>query len=189
MSALKGSRQDDDYTSALGRFCHDVLSGHPEVEAYRNNYLGIHAKAIANNFPATAALTGFECLAALSRAYVRHYPPEHWDINGYGAQFPALLAAQRQGGRAGSFNWCLVARVAQLEYGIIQAYYADEPPGGQIQTWILDADDALEVDPALIPLLQDHHPYSAFSENLLIAEKILIWREKNRVCIANPSRD
>ena len=172
------------YASSLRRFCAAVLAGEEHVEAYSQNYLGAHVRALEHTYPVTLGLVGSATFAALAQVYVQHYPPQAWDLNVYGEDFDGLLQAQEQGGRAAEYNWRCVAATARIEFALTRAYYAVDgrdpvaihiPPDPQAQP------DAC----AIGARLQQQHPFADIQQPLRLSGSVSIWRRGLRIRVGN----
>lgn len=176
--------QTSEYRHSLQRFCDAVLAGDTVVEPYTRNYLGGHALALENTYPAVQCLLGNATFAALARVCAVHYPAVQWDLNLYGETFAVLLAAQAQGVKAADFDWCLLADLARIEYAITQVYYADELDGEPC-TPLLIATKSIAENTCCVGELQRGHPGAAIAENLSLNRPVAVWREGVRVVVTN----
>lgn len=175
---------DSGYAAALGRFCAGVLGDDSAVQPYCNNYMGGHCRALQNTYPCIHTTLGGDTFNALARVYVQHYPPGHWDLNLYGETFPALLAAQAQGGRAAAFQWQWLACVAAIEFAITRAYYArDRVDGGDISFAVAAAGEPGAAD--IMCVLQQQHPFAAIARDLSLRLAVVVWRDGLRICVGN----
>lgn len=113
-------RVSEQYAALLDRFCNLQLE---ESGIYGSQYLGRHIKALEQTFPRIRAKLGTDCFRALACVYVRHFPPQEWDINRYGVSFPDLLAAQCHSPRADQYDWEALAVAAQEDYTQTCRYY------------------------------------------------------------------
>ncbi|MAZ88166.1 MAG: hypothetical protein CL693_11005 [Cellvibrionaceae bacterium] len=167
---------NDMSTQAAGRYAEalaDFLANHWQQSAYENNYQESHKQAIRTNFPVCAHL--FEHFQAepifdeLLTVYVRHTRERHWDINQFGASFPAFLSAQSQSSKAESYPWQTLSDIANIEATLIHYYYG----GGEDneQTNLLRSPSAgadTSETYALVQLLKQFHPYLLVSPQLLL---------------------
>ena len=176
--------QPHNYTASLQGFADAVLAGDSAVLPYTNNYRTGHASALRNAYPLVCSTLGATTFAALAQVYVTHYPPARWDLNLYGEQFPELLQAQEQGGRASEIDWRLTAATARIEYAITQAYYAEDALTHGTAPALLAATPGVKA-PHLTTDLQQQHPFADIEADMVLTQAIRIWREGVRVKIDN----
>lgn len=139
---------------------------------YQNNCLAVHSAALQNIFPAAAELLD-EYFPALAQAYCQHFPADSWDINYYGDRFPAFVAAQQQGSKGGAAAWLAISWLAEFEYLISLAYYAEEGHAFTIEAAVQPLDQQWG------PSINAHHPYLQLNGRL--AHSTRIWRQGNKV--------
>jgi len=118
----------------VARIAQAVLSGGlsgpeagPAFEIYRNNYRQGLARALTQSFPTVEQLVGPDFFAAMALAYVEATPPTSRYLRDYGGTFSDFVRAF-----APAAAVPYLADVAELEYGLVQAFYAaddaDDPP-------------------------------------------------------------
>ncbi len=187
MHRLKPAPNGLSYGASLQHFCEAVLAADKSVEPYSHNYLGGHARALENTYPAVCGLLGSTPFAALARVYLLHHPPAQWDLNFYGDRFAELIQAQTQGGRAADFPWQRLADIARIEYAITQAYYADDwVSQDSVIFYIASSPGAEEF--VVGTALQHHYPFADIDERLCLSRATAVRREALRVKVENNSR-
>ncbi|MEO8506269.1 MAG: DNA-binding domain-containing protein [Betaproteobacteria bacterium] len=97
------------------------------IAIYRNAVLANYRNALAATFPVTRALTGAPFFAAAADAFALAQPSASGDLNSYGAEFPAFLAADPP-----ARELPYVADVARLEWAVDDAYRAADG-GGDVE--------------------------------------------------------
>jgi len=172
------------YASSLQNFCAAVLAGERRLEAYSQNYLGAHVRALENTYPVTLGLLGNATFAPLAQVYVKHYPPQQWDLNLYGKDFAGLLQAQEQGGRSTDYNWCGVAGTARIEYAMTQAYYAKDQCDPVLVHIPLNVPNHLDGHD-IGAELQRQHPFADIQQHLLLTDTVSVWRHGLRIRVSN----
>jgi hypothetical protein len=93
------------------------------LHIYRRNTQGTYRKTLQAIYPMTCGVLGASCFQTLARHYVRDHPATHWNLNQYGASFPAYLANPPDAFHTLSDLPYLVD-LSQLELLLHQAYYA-----------------------------------------------------------------
>lgn len=166
-----------EYTDSLQHFSTMILEGDLLVEPYRDNYVGVHASALANTYLFTAELLGEQAFSALANVFAQHYPADHWDLNLYGAALPGFLLAQQNGARANACNWSLISEVATLEYFIAQQYYADVDLNEGGEKICLEVHEIAGLDEKFFIRIHQLHPYVQIAADVIGAKQISIWRE------------
>jgi hypothetical protein len=177
-------RQSSRYAASLQHFANAVMTGDEGVEPYTRNYIGAHVLALENTYPAVQSLLGSMTFGALARVYALHYQAVQWDLNIYGEAFAVLLAAQVQGAKAANFDWNVLAGIAQIEYAITQAYYADETGAGISTPLLIDILSIPENTSAHCELQQQHSGVG-IAEDLTLNQTVVVWREDLRVHVSN----
>lgn len=94
------------------------------IAIYRNAVLANYRNALAATFPVTQALTGAPFFAAAVDAFVQAQPSASGDLNGYGAELPAFVAAYPP-----ARGLPYLADVARLERALDDAHRAADGDG------------------------------------------------------------
>jgi len=165
------------YSNSLEQFANAVLAGDSEVTAYTNNYVGVHAGALGNIYPAVQRLLGDDGFKALANVYAHHFAPSAWDINQYGEQFNVLLEAQAQGARAEYIDWRALALVASVEHMIAMQYYAEDSLGEEAHVTSLVVEKPLALQPDWIDVLMECHPYARIDIPEQLEGSLVFWRD------------
>ena len=136
------------------------LDAQTRIAIYRNNIFGNYREVLAATFPVVRRLVGGPFFDAASDQFVRGHPSMHGDVNRYGSEFAAFLAAYPPARELG-----YLGDVARLEWAIDQANIAaDAAP--------LDTSALATVAPAALAELRFRlHPSAR-----LIASKYPILR-------------
>ena len=129
----------DDEGGALSglRLAAGGIPGSRSIDVYRNNSLGVLSGALADIFPACAALIGAETFERAALAFAREHEARGPDLNHYGADFPGFLASLP--GLDGLVYLCDTARLEWLCHlafyaaGDDDANDADPDPAGVFQ--------------------------------------------------------
>lgn len=172
-----------EYADSLQRLSSLILRGDMLVEPYRDNYVGVHASALANTYLFTAELLGENAFSALSNVYAQHYPTDYWDLNLYGVSLPGFLLAQHNGPRGTDYNWSLISEIAHLEYLIAQQYYADLDLLSGGEKLCLEVDEIANLKEEHFSHFNKLHPYTQISPEVIGARQIYIWREGIKVVL------
>tara|TARA_R110002124_G_scaffold287216_1_gene471454 strand:+ start:147788 stop:148585 length:798 start_codon:yes stop_codon:yes gene_type:complete len=113
---------DQAYPMALDE---EIVSGdislQGRLDIYRNNVIGGLIDVVMARYPIVEILVGDEFARAMARAYIISSPPVSGNLNEYGVDYPAFIAAFPA---ANSLPY--LADIAQLEALEHQAYYAPE---------------------------------------------------------------
>jgi hypothetical protein len=99
------------------------------IAIYRNAVLANYRNALAATFPVARALTGPPFFAAAADAFALAQPSASGDLNGYGAEFPAFLAAYPP-----ARELPYLADVARLEWAVDDAHRATDGGGDAERT-------------------------------------------------------
>ncbi len=150
----------------------EFLQKYWQDSVYENNYQESHKQAMRSNFPVCEHL--FEQFHAsrifddLLSVYVRHTHDKHWDINQFGAEFPAFLEAQYKSSKADDFPWQGLSAVANLEVALNQCYYGGlaTDKNANLSVAKLPVTTTSEIH-ALVLLLKQLHPYMIICPRLI----------------------
>lgn len=131
------------------------LSAFERLEIYNRQYWLRVMDALAEDFPALAAVVGEAQFKELSRQYLAAHPSRSFTLRNLGSSLPAWLAEHREhaGDRA-----VLAMDVARLEWACAEAFdLAEWPPIGAEEIASLDTDAHLSLQPHL-RLLELRYP-------------------------------
>lgn len=181
MSETDRHQSHSAYVESLTTFADAVLEGQPNLSAYTNNYIGVHAIALQNIYMCVREQLGATPFAALSNVYVQHFPASQWDINRYGEQFADLLAAQVHGAKADAFDWPALAALASIEYAMTAQYYADDDINHGGEPTLVDADATISLDRHWIHRLAELHPYADIAARISFESPVAVWRDALRI--------
>ncbi|WP_164157407.1 HvfC/BufC family peptide modification chaperone, partial [Sandarakinorhabdus rubra] len=95
------------------------------MAVHRNNALAAAMAALADNFPVLRAMLGQDAFAALAQRHALAEPPADPRLCLYGAGLPATIAAAAE---LATFPY--LADLAQLEWLVVKALFAADPPAG-----------------------------------------------------------
>lgn len=102
-----------------------ILRREPErawgVAAYRNNVFGNWAQALASVYPVVRKILSAQSFDALAHQYAREHPSASGDLNEYGEQLPAFVAAHPD-----TQHLPYLPDVARMEWLAHLAYYAGD---------------------------------------------------------------
>ena len=99
------------------------LDAAARLGVYRANVFGNYRKALAASYPVVLRLVGAPFFHAAADAYVRAHPSTRGDLNRYGGELPAFLAAWPP-----ARELAYLPDVARLEWAIDQANIAADAP-------------------------------------------------------------
>jgi hypothetical protein len=116
--------RDGTHAPALTTACTDAQRVDTRLDLYRGNVRALHEKALANAYPVTRALVGDEFFSVLARAYGEAHPSTSGDLNAFGAQLGAFVAAFET---AQSLPY--LPDIAALEWVVHNARYAADADG------------------------------------------------------------
>ncbi|WP_018691100.1 HvfC/BufC N-terminal domain-containing protein [Algicola sagamiensis] len=175
------------YARLIEQFAEGVLS--EEIAAYTDNYIGAHLSAIETTYPALYEQLGADTFGAIAQMYIRHHVPQSWDINLYGEAFYHWIRGQTEGGKADSFSWGTLARIAQIEYAISIAYYAKESQELPDGLSLIEQSEQDQISPDLLCALTKQHPYTDFQAYYDPKLPIIVWREGIRVQVRSVAHE
>lgn len=114
------------------------------LRAYRGHARALAPRALAQVYPAVAALVGARAWAQLARRHWLAHPPQRGDLGEWGSALPAALAADE---RLTAWPW--LADVARLELAVHRAERADPAEAASASAGATDWLGRLaEADPA-----------------------------------------
>ncbi len=122
---------------AQKKFLNDVLGDDPQTGGmgiHKNNTRLILRDVIKATFPVTTILLGDEYTEYLAHEFVKLFPPDSGDMNGYGADYPEFLKRLPN-----MRDYPYVPDMAQLEWLAHEAYLSPVKPA-------LTADDLSDVE-------------------------------------------
>jgi uncharacterized protein (UPF0276 family) len=93
------------------------------IGIYRGNLTSGWDKALSAAYPVVRQLVGADFFAALARAYGKAWPSQDPDLNFFGANFAAFLAAFEH-----VADYPYLPGMARLEWSLHRAYYAPDAP-------------------------------------------------------------
>ena len=180
---MNKKNQPSGYAESLQNFCNFVLENKEKVAVYSNNHHAVHIRSLQNIYLTVQNYLATEIFSALALVYAQHYPPTQWDLNIYGEDFHALLAAQTQGGKAKEADWVLLALLARIEHAISRAYYGYIEQYEQLPQYYQTVDN--KCVPEYLAQLSKQHPYTKIASNLDLNYPLIIWCGEVKIYIAN----
>ncbi|MEI6418937.1 MAG: putative DNA-binding domain-containing protein [Sphingomonadales bacterium] len=153
------------------------------LRVHANNALAAATDALASNFPVLGAMLGADAFAALALRHARAHPPTDPRLCLYGKGLDNSIAAAAE-----LADWPWLADMARLEWLVVQALFAADPPGRPRR---LAAGDSWPLAPAtrwlssawpIASLWQAHQPGAAWPDDFKEAgELALISRVHGQV--------
>jgi hypothetical protein len=165
----------------------DVETG---LAIYHNAYLSRLQEVLRHDFAAIRYWLGDEEFAALSQAYIRRYPSDHYSLRWLGERFAVFIFEYLEAGQSAP-----LAELAQLEWAFTLAF--DAPAGGPLtlehmaqlapEHWPqLRVSLAPSVQHVLcrfntVAIWRSSKDESSFpgSQTLDVAQVCLVWRHQN----------
>ncbi len=155
------------------------------VAVHANNAMVAACEALASNFPVVRAMLGDEAFAAVARRHVLAQPPLDPRLCLYGGNFAITLA-----GCADLASWPWLADMARLEWLVVKALFAADPPEGRRRltprrSWPLaPATGWLPSDWPVVSLWQAHQPGAVWPDDFpRHGELALISRRDDQVLV------
>lgn len=155
------------------------------VAVHANNAMVAACEALAGNFPVVHAMLGDTAFAALARRHVLAHPPRDPRLCLYGANFAITLA-----GCADLASWPWLADMARLEWRVVTALFAADPPDRPRRltprrSWPLaPATGWLPSDWPIVSLWQAHQPGAVWPDDFpRHGELALICRRDGQVLV------
>jgi hypothetical protein len=165
---------------------------------YRGNLSATWNKTLASAYPVIAQLVGEEFFGGLSQEYGRAHPSASGDLNEFGSQFAAFLAAFPH-----TASLPYLPDMARLEWAMHRAHYASDAPAMTSSDLSAIAPDQLEechlpLRPAVsviasewsvVPLWLAHQPGGPpFPDEMAAASYGLIARPRWKIALVPLSR-
>ena len=144
----------------------DGLAAEARLSVYRNTFVGVLTTALRLSFPAVHRLVGADFFEGMARLFIEARPPRCAWLDGYGADFPAFVAAFQP-----AASLAYLPGVARLEWAVNVALHASDAPSLDLpQFAALDAAQHERV--ALMPrpslgLVHDDRPVDAIWRAIL----------------------